>query len=134
MNGKQIGLLIATCVISLNVCGCSKEARVENWIKAIIRTGESEKAEVLSDPEIKSFKVYRDGDNTGVCYEYVVTFPVTSSSELKRNLISGVKTICITNKETGTAMKSGIYFRFIYKSESGKILADQKITAADLKL
>jgi hypothetical protein len=128
-NIQNISLKLLFCLL---VSSCSFDQK-ENWINEIIDTGLSERDEVMSDGTIVDTDIYRDGGNDGVCYEYVLSEGETmDSDELKSNLVSAVRTITLDDRRFKTAIESGIYIRFIYKTRDGRVLGDQIITSSDL--
>ena len=80
------------------------------------------------------YKVYRDGNNDGVCYEFILSKDPSEEDRnrmaggIRDNLISGLK----SDVDAKTAMERGIYMRYIYKSLDGRVIADQKISSSDL--
>ena len=119
--------------VGLLIIGCGEQVKKETWIKEIIANGLSERNDVLKDDWFVDFDVYRDDKNDGVCYEYITRESTEFDSvELKANLVSLVRTITLEDSRTKTALESGIYLRFIYKTQGGQILADQIITSSDL--
>tara|TARA_B110000305_G_C19088432_1_gene469596 strand:- start:140 stop:523 length:384 start_codon:yes stop_codon:yes gene_type:complete len=112
---------------------CGEQAKKETWIKAIIATGLSERDEVLEVDWTVDYDVYRDGKNDGVCYEYIAReYKEFDNDELKALLISLVRTLTLEDSILNTALESGIYLRFIYKTQGGQIFGDQIITYSDL--
>ena len=125
--------LLTAMFVALLMVGCGEEAKKETWIKEIIATGLSERNELSPPDWLVECDVYRDGKNDGVCYEYITKKPLSvEPDELKANLVSVVRTIIIKDSRTKTAFESGIYFRFIYKTQGGQIFGDQIITSSDL--
>lgn len=114
------------------VSSCSFDQK-ENWINEIIDTGLSERDEVLAQGFV-DLKVYRDGLNDGVCYEYVLSKgKPMDQDELYANLVSATQTIALGDIRFQRAIESGIYLRFIYKTKNGQVLGDQKITSSDIQ-
>ena len=124
---------LCTLFISLLIIGCGEQAKKETWIKEIIATGLSERDEVLKDDWSVDYDVYRDGKNNGVCYEYITReYQEFDSDELKAQLVLLVRTITLKDSRFKTALESGIYVRFIYKTQGGQIFGDQIITSSDI--
>ena len=124
---------LCTLFVGLLIIGCGEQAKKETWIKGIIATGLSERDEVFKVDSIVDYDVYRDGKNDGVCYEYITREYIEfDSDELKAQLVSTVRTITLEDSRFKTALESGIYVRFIYKTQSGQIFGDQIITSSDL--
>jgi hypothetical protein len=126
---KRLPLLV---MLLFSVIGCSESSKKEGYIKEIIKSGLSEREDVLTDPDTSDYRVFRDGSNDGVCYEYTFAsegFEIDPKT-LKTGLLVELKTIA-NEPSTKAAIKSGIYLRFVYKSPTGEILGDQILTSSD---
>lgn len=130
MKEKLVRCLPPLLVLLISVTGCSERSKKEGYIKAIIKTGLSEREDVLANPDITSYRVIRDGTNDGVCYEYTTNGIIDMDAKmLKKMLVEEFNKIA--NQPTKVAIKSGIYLRFVYKSARGEILGDQILTSSD---
>jgi hypothetical protein len=104
-------------------------------INEIIAGALSIRSKILHEGSpFSDYKVYRDGNNDGVCYEFIL-LEDPSEEDRKRmtggtrdNLISGLK----SDVDAKTAMERGIYMRYIYKSPDGRVIVDQIISSSDL--
>jgi hypothetical protein len=127
---KRLPLL---AVLLFSVIGCSESSnKKEGYIKEIIKSGLSEREDVLTDPDTSGYRVFRDGSNDGVCYEYIFASEglEMDPKTLKTLLLDELKTMA-NEPSTKAAIKSGIYLRFVYKSPTGEILGDQILTSSD---
>ena len=135
VRGKLFKRLPLLVVLLFSVIGCSESSKKEGYIKEIIKTALSEREDVLTDPNISDYRVFRDGSNDGVCYEYTFAFASEGfeidPKTLKTELLVKLKTHFLNDPATKAAIRSGIYLRYVYKSPTGEILGDQIFTSSD---
>ena len=111
---------------------------MKNGINAIIASGLSERTATLQGGDFSDLKVYRDGNNDGVCYEYIFSedLPEDARSQfagaIRGELVSLVRNLILNDQNLKTAMESGVYLRFIYKTPDGRVIGDQIISSSDL--
>ena len=132
---KQFLLMIA--VVALVGCGKSK-GQNEKWINAIIASGLSERTEVLQGGQYSDLKVYRDGNNDGVCYEFIFSEGLSEDGRrgfagvIRGKLVPVVRNLTLNDQNLKTAMENGVYLRFIFKNPDGGVVSDQKFSSSDL--
>ena len=133
---KQTLLILA--VVALVGCGKSK-GQNEKWINAIIASGLSERTEVLQENDSYSdYKVYRDGNNDGVCYEYIFSERLSEDERrgfagvIRGELVPVVRNLTLNDQNLKTAMENGVYLRFIFKNPDGGVVSDQMFSSSDL--
>jgi len=137
--------LLIPILIGLLVVGCGKKAEKEtpskgddknstSAINVIITGALTVRSKILHEGSpFSDYKVYRDGNNDGVCYEFILSEDPSEedrnrmASGIRDNLISGLK----SDVDAKTAMERGIYMRYIYKSADGRVIADQIISSSD---
>ena len=131
--------LLIPILIGLMVAGCGQsQDQNEKWINEIIAGGLSERTEILEDNVFSDYKVYRDGNNDGVCYEYIFSEEPSEDERsqvagaIRGELIAGVRTITLDDQVLKAAMENGVYIRFIYKTPDGGVIVDQVVTSSDL--
>jgi len=120
-------------VIGLLVAGCGQSQKTR-FIDEIIAGGLSERDAILQgDSPFSDYKVYRDGNNDGVCYEYIfkVNLPEDESNRFAGSIRGELINLLESDGTTKIAMGKGIYIRFIYKNPDGLVIADQKISSSD---
>ena len=131
-------LLLLSCLLLIG-CGQSQDQN-EKWIKEIIATGLSERGDVLQaqGDVFSDYKVYRDGNNDGVCYEYIFAddpsedLSADAFSAVRGELIGMVRDIVLDDPGLKLAMEHGVYLRFIYRAPGGRAIADEVVTSSDL--
>ena len=124
-------------VVVMVGCGQSEDQN-EKWINRIIAVGMGERAAGI-DSAYSDYTVYRDGNNDGVCYEFIFSEDLSEDARgrfagaLKGGLVPTVRTqIAEGDQELKTAMENGVYLRFIYKTPDGRVIGDQIISFYDL--
>lgn len=120
-------------VIGLLVAGCGQSKKTR-FIDEIIAGGLSERDAILQgDSSFSDYKVYRDGNNDGVCYEYIfkVNLPEDENNRFPSSIRGELINVLKSDGTTKNVMGKGIYFRFIYKNPDGRVIADQKISSLD---
>ena len=117
-------------------CGSFEENR-ERLLEKVIEENSELKKNVIKENNgvVSDLTVSRDGDEDGVVFEFVYAkgYAVDKSQLAEESLRSSVVAKFNSSPQTKKILESGIYYKMVYKSHSGKLLGEVKITSEDFK-
>lgn len=133
-ENRNLVLIATLTVLSMLGCGILKKKRMDDFIKGMISGAQRERASVLRDPKFKDYRVYRDGSKPGVVYEYhfsknAAVDPNPDTSSMKAYLAKTLKKAEFFSMLM-KYMRQGLYIKYIYRYDSGKVYATIILNAA----
>lgn len=135
MNRISVALLLTIGLVSFSGC-LNSQGNKDKFIKDMIKGGMSVKAKVLRDSAgtLKDMKVFRDGSNDGVVFEYYYAKGVAvDKSKLTEASIKGLMMPQLRgDKNVKYALNMDIYVKVVFKSAEGQVYGQAKISKADL--
>lgn len=117
-------------------CGSVEENR-ERLLEKIIEENASLKKNAIDENNgvVSDLIVSRDGDEDGVVFEFVYAkgYVVDENQLTEESLRSLAVAKLNSSPQTKKILDSGIYYKMVYKSHSGKLLGEVKITSEDFE-
>jgi hypothetical protein len=115
-------------LVLMTLFGCGRSSTVSDKdaiVKNIIKGANNVRSKILATKVFKEYKAYRDGNNFGVVYDYVVAdnrYLVASpdTNVLKARIAKNLKRHPLYFKMS-EFFNDGLYFRYVYRRTDGTV-------------